>query len=84
LLEAGLLDQLTIMTFPVVLGQGKRWFGDRTPAGKMRVVDTKVTRTGAVIATYEPAGPLEHGWAGPQSSSAREEARQKAMAEERW
>lgn len=84
LFEAGLLDQLTIMTFPVVLGHGKRWFGAGTPAQALRVVDTKVTRTGAVIATYQPAGALEHGWAGPQSGSAREDTRQKAIAEGRW
>ena len=75
LLAAGLLDQLTVMTFPVVLGRGKRWFGDDTPAQAFKVIDTKVTRTGAVIATYEPAGAIEHGWAGPQSTSGREQAR---------
>ncbi|WP_338501840.1 dihydrofolate reductase family protein [Sphingomonas kaistensis] len=84
LLAAGLLDSLTIMTFPVVLGRGKRWFGDDTPAKALKVVDTKVTRTGAVIATYEPAGELQHGWAGPQSTSAREEARQAAIRDGRW
>jgi dihydrofolate reductase len=84
LLAAGLLDSLTVMTFPVVLGRGKRWFGEDTPAGKLRVTDTKVTRTGAVIATYEPAGAIEHGWAGPQSTSTRERARQAAMEENRW
>jgi dihydrofolate reductase len=84
LLAAGLLDQLTIMTFPVVLGRGKRWFGDDMPAKALRAIDTKVTRTGAIIATYEPAGAIDHGWAGPQSTSEREEARQKKMAEGRW
>jgi dihydrofolate reductase len=84
LLAAGLLDSLTVMTFPVVLGRGKRWFGEDTPAEKLRVTDTKVTRTGALIATYEPPGPLEHGWAGPQSNSEREQARQAAMQEGRW
>jgi dihydrofolate reductase len=84
LLVEGLLDSLTVMTFPVVLGRGKRIFGDGTPAEALRMVDHKVTRSGAVIATYEPAGKVEHGWAGPQSTSEREEARQKAMAEGRW
>jgi hypothetical protein len=37
-----------------------------------------------VIATYEPAGGIEHGWAGPQSTSEREQARQRAIAEGRW
>ena len=84
LMAAGLLDQLTLMTFPVVLGDGKRLFGEETPAEALRMVDHKVTRSGAVIATYEPAGKVDHGWAGPQSTSKREEARQEAMADGSW
>ena len=84
LLAEGLLDSLTLMTFPVVLGGGKRVFGDGTPAEAMRMVEQKVTRTGAVIATYEPGGAVEHGWAGPQSTSERERNRQAAMAEGSW
>lgn len=84
LLAAGLLDRLTLMTFPAVLGGGKTLFGDGTPAAAMRMVDHQVTRSGAVIATYEPDGQIEHGWAGPQSTSGREQARQKAIAEGSW
>jgi dihydrofolate reductase len=84
LLAAGLLDRLTVMTFPVVLGGGKRLFGDGSPARSLRMVDHRMTRSGAVIATYEPAGEVEHGWAGPQSSSQREQARQAAMADGNW
>jgi len=84
LLREGLLDRLTLMTFPVVLGSGKRLFGDGTPGEALRVVDHQVTRSGAVIATYEPGGKVQHGWAGPQSTSERERARQSAMAEGSW
>jgi dihydrofolate reductase len=84
LLAAGLLDELTLMTFPVVLGHGKRPFGDGTPAEALRMVEHKTTRSGAVIATYVPGGQVEHGWAGPQSTSERERARQDAMAEGSW
>ena len=84
LIAAGLLDRLTVMTFPVVLGGGKRLFGAGSPAEALRMADHKVTRSGAVIATYEPAGKVEHGWAGPESSSDREQARQRAIAEGRW
>jgi dihydrofolate reductase len=84
LLAAGLLDRLTLMTFPVVVGSGKRWLAQETPAAAMRVVDRQVTRSGTLIATYEPAGELAHGWAGPQSTSPREQARQQAMADGRW
>ncbi len=83
LLAEGLLDSLTVMTFPVVLGPGKRIFGD-APAQALRVAEHKVTRSGAAIATYEPAGKVEHGWAGPQSTSEREQVRQRAMADGRW
>lgn len=84
LLAAGLLDRLTVMTFPLVLGQGKRLFDHSSPAEALRLVDHSVTPHGAVIATYEPAGGIEHGWAGPQSTSDREKARQAAMASGRW
>src|SRR5688500_18842503 len=84
LLQAGLLDQLTVMIFPVVLGGGKTLFGEGTPAEALRLVDHKITRSGAVIATYQPGGTIEHGWAGPESNSEREQARQKAIAEGRW
>ncbi len=72
------------MAFPVVLGGGKRLFGDGTPAEALRLVEHEVTRSGAVIATYEPAGAVEHGWAGPQSTSEREQARQRAIADGSW
>lgn len=84
LLSEGLLDSLTVMTFPVVLGRGKRIFGNDTATEALRMVDHQVTRSGAVIATYQPAGKVEHGWAGPQSTSEREEARQRAMADGSW
>ena len=84
LMAAGLLDELTLMTFPVSLGSGKRLFGNDSPAKAFRMVRNKITRSGAVIATYEPAGKVEHGWAGPETSSEREKARQAAMAEGRW
>ena len=84
LIAAGLLDRLTLMTFPLVLGSGKRLFSDGTPAKALRLVDYKVAPSGAVIATYEAAGGIEHGWAGPQAISEREQARQRAIAEGRW
>ena len=78
LLEAGLLDRLTVMTFPVALGTGKRLFGDGTPPTTLRVVDHKVTGRGNLIVTYEPAGPVETGsFAAPAPSKTELERRQK-------
>ncbi len=83
LIAAGLLDRLTLMTFPVVLGHGKRIF-DAAPACALKLVEHVVTPAGAVIATYEPGGEVQQGWAGPQSTSAREVARQRAIADGSW
>jgi len=84
LLREGLIDQLTVMTFPVVLGAGKRLLGNGSPAKALRLVKHRTTPAGAIIATYEPAGEVAHGWAGPQSHSEREQARQSAIADGRW
>lgn len=82
LLAAGLIDRLTLMTFPVALGRGKRWFGDAVPPGKLRMVDHRVSPTGTIVATYEPAGPVLLGDAAPPSSSPEEQARQERMKQE--
>lgn len=87
LLQAGLLDRLTLMTFPLVLGQGKRLFGGDTPARTMTMVAQKVTPSGAVIATYEPRGAVECGDMGQFNDarpSEREQARQAAMTDGSW
>lgn len=84
LLAAGLLDELTLMIFPVALGTGKRLFGEGTPAGTMRMTEHEVTEAGNIIATYEPAGPVETGsFASPEPSPAELERRRK-MEEGRW
>ena len=84
LLEAGLLDELTLMMSPVILGQGKRLFGDGTPPGTMKMTDHRVSDGGNIIATYRPAGPVETGTYVVEAPSDREQARQAAMAEGSW
>lgn len=61
LLAASLLDRLFVMTFPVVLGNGKRLFGAGTPPGALKLVNHDISSTGVVIATYEPAGKVPIG-----------------------
>ena len=56
LLEHDLVDELRLMVFPVVLGSGKRLFGDAGEDKKsLRLVDSKVVGDGVAILTYEPA-----------------------------
>jgi dihydrofolate reductase len=83
LLTAGLLDRLVLYTFPIVLGSGKRLFGQGTPPATLKLVDHQVTTGGTVITTYEPAGPVETGFFG-QIESAREDERQARMKDGTW
>jgi dihydrofolate reductase len=55
LLEHDLVDELRLMVFPVVLGGGKRLFGDASDKKSLRLVDSKVVGDGVAILTYEPA-----------------------------
>jgi dihydrofolate reductase len=80
LIEAGLLDELTLMISPIILGQGKRLFGDGTPPRTLKMTGHKVSDKGSVIVTYEPAGPVEIGTYVTTPPSEREEKRQAAMA----
>lgn len=85
LLATGLIDKLTLMTFPLTLGGGKRLFGDGTPATTLRMVDHKVTPKGTVIATYEPGGAIPASGSFPEpSTSAREQQRQQRMKDGSW
>ena len=78
LLTAGLLDRLVLYTFPVILGSGKRLFGEAAPPGTLKLVEHQVSPGGTVIATYKPAGPVLTGSFGP-IESAREADRQRHM-----
>ena len=55
LLEHGLVDELRLMVFPVVLGDGKRLFGDTSDKKALRLVDSKVVGDGVAILVYQPA-----------------------------
>jgi dihydrofolate reductase len=61
LLHHELVDLFRLMTFPLVLGSGRRLFNDRILPATMRSVDATITDLGIVIGTYEPAGPVRNG-----------------------
>jgi dihydrofolate reductase len=56
LVEHDLVDELRLMVFPVVLGTGKRLFGDPGEKKTLRLVDSKVVGDGVLILTYQPKG----------------------------
>lgn len=61
LLQHGLVDRFRLMTFPLVLGSGRRLFDPGILPTTMRPVAVSVTDLGVVLGTYEPAGPVRHG-----------------------
>ena len=61
LLKNHLIDRMHVWIFPVTIGSGKRLFAEGTQTEGLRLIDSKVSKTGVIIATYEPAGPLKTG-----------------------
>lgn len=61
LLKHDLVDTLRIWQFPVVLGTGKRLFGEGTIPRSFRLVNTQQNTAGAVLHVYERAGGLKYG-----------------------
>jgi dihydrofolate reductase len=57
----GLIDEFRVWIFPVVLGTGKRLFAEGASPGALKLVDTKVSSTGVVMATYVPGGEVPIG-----------------------
>jgi dihydrofolate reductase len=55
LMRRNLADEYVLMIHPLVLGSGRRLFTDGGSFAALRLVDTKTTTTGVVIATYQPA-----------------------------
>jgi dihydrofolate reductase len=61
LLKHDLIDEFQIMTFPVLLGTGKRLFADGTIPCNLKVLDSETAATGVVITKYERAGDIQYG-----------------------
>jgi dihydrofolate reductase len=61
LLEHDLVDELRLLVFPLVLGSGKRLFGDGTVPAGLKLTDSRTSSTGVVYAQYERAGDVEYG-----------------------
>jgi dihydrofolate reductase len=54
LIDHDLVDELRLMVYPVVLGSGKRLFGDTSDQKPLRLVDSKVVGDGVAILIYQP------------------------------
>jgi dihydrofolate reductase len=61
LLEHGLADDVLLAVYPVLLGTGKRFFAEGTPAHSFELVTTNAFPSGIILNTYTVAGPLKTG-----------------------
>jgi len=55
LMQHQLIDQYVLLIHPLILGTGRRLFGEQSAYSTLRLVDTKTTPHGVLIATYQPA-----------------------------
>lgn len=61
LMRHNLVDEYRLWVFPLVIGSGKRLFAGGTVPAALKLADSKVSTTGVVISTYEPAGEIVAG-----------------------
>ena len=81
LLIHDLIDEYGLWIFPVVLGTGKRFFGEGALPGNMKLVASKVSTTGVIMTTYRRAGDVTTGsFALDEPSDAELKRRQKRAA----
>ncbi len=59
LIEHGLADEVLLIVYPVLLGTGKRFFAEGTPARSYEFAGTTATPSGVILGTYKVAGPLK-------------------------
>ena len=59
LFEQGLVDEVVLFVYPVLLGRGKRFFSDSVDPRELAFVSTKATPTGVLINTYRHVGSLQ-------------------------
>jgi dihydrofolate reductase len=82
LLQHELIDEYRLWTFPVLVGPGKRLFADGTVPAGVELVDSAVSTTGVVMATYRPAGQLTLGSFAFEDPTDEEIVRRTGLAEE--
>jgi dihydrofolate reductase len=73
LLRHDLVDEFQLIVAPVVVGNGKRLFGEGTIPRTLRLVDTKLTSSGVAVHRYERVGELEVGAFEPETEEAAPE-----------
>jgi dihydrofolate reductase len=81
LFEHDLIDRLQLMIFPVVLGTGKRLFGDGTVPAGLKLVDSSNFSSGVILTTYEREGDVRYGTFALEEPTEAELARRAKLRE---
>jgi len=61
LLENHLIDRMHLWIHPITIGKGKKLFAEGTQPEGFKLIDSKISTTGIIFATYEPSGPFKTG-----------------------
>lgn len=80
LLAAGLIDNLIIMTFPLILGSGKKIFKGNQSPGRLRLIESHVSNHGVAYFSYEPAGEVPTGSFATKDPSSEELQRRASLS----
>jgi dihydrofolate reductase len=82
LLKHDLVDELWLKVFPITLGAGKRLFAEGTIPAGFKLLESEISPSGVIIASYERAGEVKAGSLGLETPSEAELARRKRLKEE--
>jgi len=82
LLAHNLIDEICLFTFPVVLGKGKKLFGEDSQPAAFVLKDNRVTTKGVTIARYERAGAVVTGDYAVEPPTPAEAARRERLSRE--
>ena len=63
LLDNDLVDEITLLTYPVVVGQGKRLFPEAGQDTALELVESRATASGVTLQVYRPTGRPEYATA---------------------
>lgn len=74
----GLVDEFTVLIFPLVLGKGKRLFGGGAIPTGLKLIKSQAYPTGVIVAAYKPDGAVKTGdFSLPEPTEAEQERRHK-------
>lgn len=79
LLKHDLIDEIDLLVFPLVLGKGKRMFGEGAMPAALKLVESKTSSTGVVMSSYRREGEIKTGSFAQEQPSEAEMARREKM-----